>query len=71
MMQITMTFDSEDMHDMELLRRHNVADKMAGLLYDLCHPGRGVGTRKVGKGTAMKILRWCEDDGIDFSEIYS
>jgi len=36
-MKATLTFDLDDPNDREVYRRHNKADDMASVLWDLCH----------------------------------
>jgi len=70
-MKHTMTFDSEDMHDMELFRRCNVADKMARILHDCVNQDGGLCSIQISEESSKHIREACWDNGINFDEIYT
>ena len=70
-MKHTMTFDSEDMHDMEAFRRCNVADKMACILFACCNQDRRDVSVKISSYSSKIIREACFDAGINFEEIYT
>ena len=70
-MKHTMTFDSEDMSDMEAFRRCNVADKMARILYDCCNQDGGLCSIQISEKSGKAIREACFDAGINFEEIYT
>jgi len=70
-MKHTMTFDSEDMSDMEQFRRCNVSDKMARILYDCCNQDRSMLCVEISEKSGKAIREACFDAGINFDEIWT
>jgi len=63
-MKAVLRFDLNDPQEAEEFRRHCKANDMAHVLYELCNEDMPAETRKI-------VHRWCEDNNIDFNEIYT
>jgi len=64
----TLEFNLDDPADQERHRRYMKADDMAYVLHSIAQDGE---RNDVPPEVIKEVTRWCEDNNIDFEEIYT